>query len=191
MRKRVIAAAVAVAAFAAVSVAVAASNRDMAAGAGSITFPVVDRQGNPAGTESNRFSFTGRSGPVGEDPTGQVTIIIRESQLQSVTDDTRFKGDVKDGCVRVDGNRATVVGELDEDQQLTDPGAPPSFGPVKYAAVFVEDNDKLPGNPPDRAFSVLLFERTGDRVCAGIATLYPLMVPLDSGNVVVRDATAL
>jgi hypothetical protein len=191
MRKRVIAAAVFVAAFAAVSVAVAASNRDMASGAGSITFPLNDVQGNPVGTETDHFSFTGHSGPAGEDPSGQVTIMVRESPVALLgTDDTHFKGDVKDGCVRVDGNRATVVGELDEDQQFIAPGAPTGAGPVKFAAVFVEDNDELPGNVPDRAFSVLLFERTGNRVCGGLGSFfYTLMVPLDSGNVVVRDAT--
>lgn len=190
MGKRVISTAVVVVAAAVASVAVAASNRDLASGAGSATFPTFDAAGNPAGTETDHFSFTGHSGPLGEDPSGQVTVMIRETAVPLPTDDTRFKGDVKKGCVRVDGNRATVVGELDEDQQHVVPGAPASLGPVKYVAVIAEDNDRLPGNVPDRVFTPLLFERTGELVCAGLRNFYASMVPLDSGNVVVRDSAA-
>lgn len=182
MRRHVVGVAIGVAALAATSVAVAAANRDRASGAGTVTLTF------PGFHEVDHFAFTGHSGPLGEDPSGQVTLQVRESEQPIGTDETHFKGDVTEGCVRVDGNRAVVVGKMRERDQFHAPGAPPVLGPVTYVAIFAEDNDGVTGRPPDRALPLLLFARTGERVCAGQLALYALMSPLDRGNIEIRDA---
>jgi hypothetical protein len=167
------------------AVASASGTHDLVAGAGTIT-AVSD-----VSLEVSHFSVSGHSGPLGEDPTGQVTIMLREgSSPFTETDETNFHGDVKNGCVRAEGNRAVVVGELPEDQRFTVPTAPPELGQIRFAAVVAEDNDGVAGRPPDRALPVLLFERTGQRTCDGTRPLsaFPLFL-LDHGNVVVTDAT--
>jgi hypothetical protein len=174
MKTGIAAVACTVAALAFAGAVSAGDSHDLAAGGGSatVTDPVSGQ------TEHDQFSVGAVSDPDGTNPRGEVTLstdaILEGTTLQ------HFHGDVKDGCLIVTGNRATAVGELPASEQFV-----ASNGQrVRFLAVSVEDNGN--GNAVDQASAILLFERSGQRVCAGVVTL-PVF-PLDHGNFVVQDA---
>ncbi len=153
----------------------AQGNRDVVAGAGAVA----------ADGDTIRFSVGASSEPDGSDPRGQVTL---HAAIFGTTE-TNFHGDVRDGCLIVVGNTALAVGELPESERFVVPGAPPGAGPVRYVAVTVVDNGHpAMGEPTDLASGLLLFERTGQRACAGL--FVPAVEPLTHGNFNVKDALA-
>jgi hypothetical protein len=149
----------------------AASDGDRVAGFGTI---------EAAQFLNGDFQVAAHSGPLGEDPSGHVT--VRASDGDSMT----FHGDVSQACLIVVGNRAVAVGRLPEDEQFSTPG----FGTVEFVAVLVEDNGHpVAGHAVDRAFAVLLRASTEALLCA--SRLVPASfatVPIEHGNYVVEDA---
>jgi hypothetical protein len=94
-----------------------------------------------------------------------------------------FHGDVSQGCVRIQGNQAIVVGKLPPNEQYdvqTGSGA----RRITWASAVVEDNGVATGAPVDRASPVLLFETSGTAFCttASFADLASHLVALDSGD---------
>ena len=74
---------------------------------------------------------------------------------------TTFHGDVSAGCLRVQGNRAVVVGHLPLNEQYDITG----FGHIEWVAATLEDNGVATGSPIDRAHPFVYQTTTGTRTC--------------------------
>jgi hypothetical protein len=124
------------------------------------------------------FRVGARSDLDGTNPEGNVTV----DALGQGT----FHGDVSQGCLRVVGNHAVVVGLLPESEQFLSG----SGRLIEYVALFVEDNGPPErGQPVDRVASLLL-SAAGERlVCAGGQPGALATVPLERGNVRVDDGS--
>jgi hypothetical protein len=95
---------------------------------------------------------------------------------------TEFHGDVLQGCVRVQGNQAVVIGHLPPSEQFDIP-----FGHMEWVGAFIEDNGVATGSPVDRARGVFFRTDSGANACnpgnAGIWTNFPgILRALASGD---------
>ena len=153
------------------------SPMDQVAGGGSITAP-----GSGEFVTAD-YGTGAQSGPLGESPTGHIT--DRATVTGFTADEQIFHGDVRDGCLRVVGNRAIVVGRLPEREQFDIPG----FGRIEYVALIIEDNgNPVDGHPVDRATDAVLREIGKQRLCSTYDPATAQFFPLDQGNFVVQDA---
>ena len=147
------------------SIAAGASPNDSATGSGR----VADIFG-----ASSDFSFEAHSGPAGEEAKGNLN--FRNTQGY-----TENNGTAKVTCLLVSGNDAIMVGSWKGD----DPDAWP-FGPTfPYAVLFVEDNGQPSGDTADRGIA---FGVTAGTCADWLAFANASALPLEQGNVVVRDA---
>ena len=122
---------------------------------------------------SSDFSFEAHSGPAGEEAKGNLN--FRNTQGY-----TENNGTAKVTCLLVSGNDAIMVGSWKGD----DPDAWP-FGPTfPYAVLFVEDNGQPSGDTADRASPSVSPQACADWLAFANASA----LPLEQGNVVVRDA---
>ena len=97
-------------------------------------------------------------------PTGTLTMTFPAPPANATgsgASSTTFHGDVGAGCLRVQGNRAIVVGHLAANEQFTITG----FGLVEWVAAFVEDNGVATGSPVDRAHPFVYQTTTGAKTC--------------------------
>ena len=148
------------------SVASGASPNDSATGSGR----VADLSG-----ASSDFSFAAHSGATGEDAKGNLN-------FRNTQDYTENNGTAKVTCLLVSGNDAIMIGTWKGD----DPDAWP-FGPTfPNAVLFVEDNGEPSGDTPDRGIA---FGATSGTCADWLAFANGVALPLEQGNVVVRDAT--
>ena len=72
-----------------------------------------------------------------------------------------FHGDVSQGCVRVQGTRAVVVGHLPANEQFD----VPNFGHIEWVGAFLEDNGVAGASPLDRAAAILYRTSSGTNAC--------------------------
>lgn len=155
------------------SVAVAAPPGDRVRAQGSVD--------NGNGTVDS-FSVHATSGPLGENPRGQVFVdavfISRKNGV--TTGNGTVLGDVRDGCVVVVGNRAAVLGKLRQPLTLNGPGT------VEYVGVTLEDNGE--GQlAPDRGEVFFLRAQFKDAFCTTGFFLSLATRPLADGYVEVVD----
>jgi hypothetical protein len=145
-------------------------NKDSVHGAGQILTAPGD-----GSVPNNRINVTAKSGPSGEDPDGKVS-------FKALADKPAFSGDVV--CLRVEGNRATILFSLDKTKQ-----GPPRFEDGG-AIVFIEDNgNPSGGESPDRQRNFRLTEEQfAIQRAAGCPEPITPMRELESGNLIVRDA---
>ena len=127
--------------------------------------------GNPAA--DNHFSISARSGAEGTDANG----VFEFHDTESGPPTERFTADVR--CLRVAGNRATVVGQVRQSRN--------SLGEGRYVRVRLEDN-----GPPRRGESVDEIRvqpfPPGAQQPACVAPADLGTRGLSNGNVVVDDA---
>jgi hypothetical protein len=95
---------------------------------------------------------------------------------------TVFHGDVSQGCVRVQGNQAVVIGHLPASEQFDIP-----FGHMEWVGAFLEDNGVATGSPVDRARGVFFRTQSGANACdpsnAGVWANFPgVLRALDAGG---------
>lgn len=171
MRRVTALVALAVAGFVIVPMAVGAAGpkQDSAVGGG-------ERAAAGAGGPVGKFEFSARSGPSGENATGQFKI--------SFDDVIQFQGDVT--CLSVDGTKAILAGTIRKGSGLppdTDPGS-------TFLAVVNDGGNPAHGTSPDTMSLVLVDATlTPAEVCASPASyIGTVMFPLDNGNIVVRDS---
>lgn len=148
------------------AVAVGASPNDSATGSGRVA--------GLLGTSSD-FSFSAHSGPAGEDAKGNLN-------FRNTQGFTENNGTAAVRCLLVNGNDAIAIGEWKGD----DPAEWP-FGPAfPFAVLFVEDNGEPSDVTPDRGIA---FGVTGGSCADWYASGNAWALPLEQGNVVVRDAS--
>jgi hypothetical protein len=119
----------------------------------------------------NRFEINAQSDPDGSNPQGQGGF--------ADTPDFKFKGEVV--CLRVSGNRATVVVRFEHTKNQ-----PPQFG---GDVMFLEDNGKLPGtDSPDFITNARITPAQTDAFAANgcPATIHPT-TPVASGDIKIED----
>lgn len=144
------------------SVATGASPNDSATGSGR----VADLSG-----ASSDFSFAAHSGAAGANAKGNLN-------FRNTQDFTENNGTAKVTCLLVSGNDAIMVGTWKGDGP---------FGPTfPHAVLFVEDNGQPSGDTPDRGIA---FGATSGTCADWLAFGNDEALPLEQGNVVVRDAT--
>jgi hypothetical protein len=132
---------------------------------------------------TDHFELGAVSGPLGEDPRGHIT--IRGTILPGGTAEQIFHGDVRQGCVRVLGDRAVIVGLLPEREWFEVPR-----GTIKWAALVLEDNgEPVQGQPVDRGVDFVLTDFWAEIFCTTLDPAQEPLVPLDHGNFVIEGAT--
>jgi hypothetical protein len=95
---------------------------------------------------------------------------------------TAFHGDVSQGCVRVQGSYAVVIGHLPVSEQFDIP-----FGHMEWVGAFLEDNGVAGASPLDRARGVFFRTTSGANACnpsnSGIWDNFPgILGALDAGD---------
>lgn len=83
---------------------------------------------------------------------------------------TTFHGDVSQGCVRVQGNRAIVIGHLPPSEQFDIP-----FGHMEWVGTHLEDNGVATGGPVDRGRAFFM------RTSSGVNACNPALIPPVAG----------
>jgi hypothetical protein len=147
----------------------AAPPQDVVVGSGWATFPDFP---NPGESVTEQFIVSAHSGPLGEDPHGQIT--FHSPLLAS----GHAKADVT--CMTVTGNRARVGGVFSE--------------PVIYIGLvfgwfelIVEDNGP-PGHGTDRTTSFIFFDRPRPPDFSPCNFDGPTEFAVEQGNYTVTDA---
>jgi hypothetical protein len=159
-----------------VPTAAAEGTIDRVAGGGSATFSAGDV------SVTDHFEVGAVSGPLGEDPLGHIT--IRGTILPGGTGEQVFHGDVREGCLRVLGNRAVIVGRMPEREEFDVPS-----GRIKWAALVLEDNgEPVDGQPVDRGVDFVLTDFWADIFCTTLDPAGEPLAPLEQGNFVIEDA---
>jgi hypothetical protein len=131
-------------------------------------------ENNPPVAPINSFSVEAESGPSGEDPKGRI-------KFKSVNLDPKkqFTADVL--CLRVEGNKATLVGLIEKDKNN------PSVLD-RYIVVFAEDLGDPPGKETvDRIRNGILPEGSPQPDCPPPVT--PPVDELTKGDIRITDAT--
>jgi hypothetical protein len=124
---------------------------------------------------NNRLNVTAQSGPSGENPKGKVS-------FKALADKPAFRGDVV--CLRVVGNRATVLFSLDKTKE-----GPPRFE-NGGGLMFVEDKgNPVGGVPVDEQRNMRLTEEEfEEQRNEGCPPPEDPTRPIVRGNLHVRDA---
>jgi hypothetical protein len=138
---------------------------------------------NAQGDPAIGIALTGVSGNFtnGLNATGTVTQTYPSPPPNATV--SVFHGDVSQGCVRVQGNRAVVVGHLPASEQYD----VPNFGHIEWAGAFLEDNGVAGASPLDRGTAVQFRTTSGQNACnptnTGIwTTVANTLGPLNSGD---------
>lgn len=137
-----------------------------------------------AGGISDSVEVGAQSGPLGENPRG--FLVLRT--INPITGEAQvFHGDVSEGCVRVTGSGAIVVGKLPPEEQFNVPPPAPQPFLIEFIGLIVADNgEPMNGQPVDLAQPIFFRGISAQNVCAGILTPLPPQ-PFESGNFVVID----
>jgi hypothetical protein len=134
------------------------------------------------GATQDHVAVAAHSGPLGEDPRGQIVLRTANPQTGEVQ---TYHADVSTGCVLVAGNTAVVVGTLPEEDQFdVPPPAPQPFHITSLGVVIQQGTEQ--GRASDLAQPIFLRAQSAAGVCAGTLTLQ-LIEPL-VGNFVIEDA---
>ncbi len=156
----------------------AAGGRDLLAGSADQTlFAGTDAQ------EHDHYAVGATSNADGTDPQGSITYSSDSPGLPQ----SNFHGDVSQGCLIVQGNTAIAVGMLPQSEQFI---VQTNGGPrlIEWVGVWVQDNGNPDqGQPTDQSVAALLFDTSGQHICA--AGLTNTLFPFDHGNFVVKDAS--
>lgn len=175
MRKSIAGFCVAVgAALAAVPAAVSAPGSDLVAGFGRYA-------------DGTTLVVAARSSADSTNPQG---VLVFRTQATAGGPMTSYTGDVSQGCVKVVGNTAVVIGKLRASQQFNIPDATPQPFLIEYIGAAIVDNGRpVNGQPVDEAQPIFMRASSALAVCAGTRHIF-MQDPLTQGDFVVHDALA-
>jgi hypothetical protein len=149
-------------------------------GPGDLAFgTAVNQFPTPAGPGSAELSVSARSGPAGEDPSGDVHAV---GTTGAPMGEFEVSGPVT--CLRVDGNKAAIKYRFD---QASGSAAPFLGGGVE---VFVEDNGQPRNGRPVDANAAGAPQAAGEFDAAATQCDDPNLAPYDtveSGDYTVKD----
>jgi hypothetical protein len=151
----------------------------MAAGASAATVRIgITGTVTTGAADPATIAVSGVAGDLaGGNPTGAVTVTFPTPPPGASTN--VFHPDISQGCVRVQGNQAVVVGPLPAGEQFTWPG----FGLIDKAGTFLEDNGVAGASPVDRASGVIFMSTSAPCTAPGIWTsVANALQSLDSGD---------